>query len=1189
MSPQQKHDGLSRSRASLTGDTRSIGPAESKRRVKSVSHRRQSAPSLVITKALSRSKTVSRESFPVPVSPETCPLVQSFLTCSDRSFLLHGQAQLKTGLQTQERHLFLFSDVLVIAKAKSASHFKLKAQACLCDMWMAGCMEEVCEGSTSPERSFVMGWPTCNCVATFSSADQKDSWLSLLKSRIKEEKDKDEPKTIPLRVYGKGLNTSALTKTVPVSNSDSANEVVRLALQQFGIAGTVRDYQLWVVSKRDNTPYPLIGHEFPFSIQMSHVRDRLPQAGGNMDALLLPVRQPSQQAEQLQGDKQCQFILKPRPTATAQQDVSMESSQKPFKRRRSLINWAFWRGSSPQLNVSAMSLACPAPGCLFGKPLAAVCQDDALPKQIMDMLVFLYHEGSWTRGIFRRSAGARAVRELRDSLDAGALELPLTRDHVFIIAGVFKDFLRSLPGGLLCSDLYKEWMDVLDEEEEEEEIQVQGVQRLIGRLPKENALLLHYLIAMLHGIHSNAYENQMTSFNLSVCIAPSVLWPPGLYSPEVEGVGAKKVCELVKFMIDNCHQVLGKDPTTLFNGPPQRHSSEEIGSDTWLCTLTDSSYESLENELDDSSPGSPAGLSALCINKGRRRTKHLQGSLESILTLSDYDQDNNMDTSTQVGNQHPATTLSCSSQGTPSMGTLTCRNPTSIEGPYRQRRCSEPAIAYVNEFKVFCQGSTEDLSEEDEDDEGELSRVPSCHKHHRTQSQGQNWRSYFKSELGLHGRTSRTLEASSPSLSSPPTSPAPMHSSLDSLDSLHSHSSEQTCQTRHRLCPAKVQAPLAYPSSSFCSTSSCVPPDSTRDTTREAAPGPSVDLDDKTCPKCFPPKEHLSWGSLIGCRVVHPNTWLKKDRRLSLTSQDNLETEEEEDRTEGGSINKTLANRKVDPEKGQPGEKAGRIQISMGHSRSKPSSSTAKEGVGRQARRSTVQDSLRSPPPKHNSSSSADDHFIMSLQYPNSPRLWPSDSQLTVSELRNIHTKAFLQHAKTGNHISKQEEAVGSDKYDLNQPTQAAFYRQNRPTLSLFRQNKPHSTPSEEKSKAWISQRRASEPGPLQLGEDQASAVHMEKFSRSTVRQRLPSDPGLKVSDVDLHGERNTEPRFCLSPSATKAVKDYFLSHPRSNPQSSKQVALALVESRREWLRRCSDPMTEKDFDQLLFTEESFV
>lgn len=65
---------------------------------------------------------------------------------------------------------------------------------------------------------------------------------------------------------------------------------------------------------------------------------------------------------------------------------------------------------------------------------------------------------------------------------------------------------------------------------------------MICRLPKHNSLLLRYLLAMLHGIESNAQENQMTSFNLAVCIAPSMLWPPGApCNPEVEGEGAKKV------------------------------------------------------------------------------------------------------------------------------------------------------------------------------------------------------------------------------------------------------------------------------------------------------------------------------------------------------------------------------------------------------------------------------------------------------------------------------------------------------------------------------------------------------------------------------------------------------------------------------------------------------------------------
>lgn len=34
-----------------------------------------------------------------------------------------------------------------------------------------------------------------------------------------------------------------------------------------------------------------------------------------------------------------------------------------------------------------------------------------------------------------------------------------------------QDFLRSIPGSLLCCDLHEEWTDVLEEEEEEEQIE----------------------------------------------------------------------------------------------------------------------------------------------------------------------------------------------------------------------------------------------------------------------------------------------------------------------------------------------------------------------------------------------------------------------------------------------------------------------------------------------------------------------------------------------------------------------------------------------------------------------------------------------------------------------------------------------------------------------------------------------
>lgn len=62
------------------------------------------------------------------------------------------------------------------------------------------------------------------------------------------------------------------------------------------------------------------------------------------------------------------------------------AQQKTFKRKRSLINWPFWKGSNPQLDgvpLSPTSLG-PAQGRLFGRPLSSICSpDQGLPKPVM--------------------------------------------------------------------------------------------------------------------------------------------------------------------------------------------------------------------------------------------------------------------------------------------------------------------------------------------------------------------------------------------------------------------------------------------------------------------------------------------------------------------------------------------------------------------------------------------------------------------------------------------------------------------------------------------------------------------------------------------------------------------------------------------------------------------------------------
>lgn len=183
----------------------------------------------------------------------------------------------------------------------------------------------------------------------------------------------------------------------------------------------------------------------------------------------------------------------------------------------------------------------------------------------------------------------------------------------------------------------------------------------------------------------------------------------------------------------------------------------------------------------------------------------------------------------------------------------------------------------------------------------------------------------------------------------------------------------------------------------------------------------------------------------------------------------------------------------------------------------------------------------------------------------------PPPTHCSTVSLRLQKPPCFNSSDSTGD---TDRSTAGSDVKALKRKSPSLFCKQSGLTMSLFKPNKPE----EAQRNARLYQRRGSEPG-----------RRLIERASSFTRARLRSDPGSKVTRMDSQQGQKTETHFCLSPDATKAVRDYFGSHPYSNPQSSQQVAHALAESRREWLKRCNKPSAEADLDQLLFSEESFV
>ncbi|XP_009870903.1 PREDICTED: rho GTPase-activating protein 20-like, partial [Apaloderma vittatum] len=482
------------------------------------------------------------------------------------TFILDERVQLTVGLQTQERHLVLFSDVLVIAKSKSSSSLKLKKQVHLSEVWTGTSLSEVTEKKMSPENSFVIGWPTTNYVVTFSSADMKERWLSALLWHINEAKQNEYLKNLSLQIFVVDGDNCSSTTTVNVSNMETAESVMKKTLLQLGLPGRTSEHHLWVISGKDDPAYPLIGHEHPFSIALNSLRDSADHQQGTNNNTFLADGTEASFLDQLPKEKQCQFVLKPRLQAPVQ--LRRGSLQKHTKRKKSLIDWALRRSASTPTG-SPPSQSPTTPRKLFGLSLSSVCPDGILPKPIMDMLLLLYHEGPSTRGIFRRSANAKTCKELKEKLNSGD-DVQVDGESVFVAAAVITDFLRNIPDSVLSSDMHGLWMEAVDTENWAHKIEV--IKSLVNQLPEANLILLRHLFGVLHHIEQNSGVNQMNAFNLALCIAPNMLWLPSPTGPEEESRSTKKVALLVQFLIENSGEIFGGDIASLFQRPDKKKS-----------------------------------------------------------------------------------------------------------------------------------------------------------------------------------------------------------------------------------------------------------------------------------------------------------------------------------------------------------------------------------------------------------------------------------------------------------------------------------------------------------------------------------------------------------------------------------------------------------------------------------------
>ncbi|KAG7506247.1 rho GTPase-activating protein 44-like isoform X4 [Solea senegalensis] len=161
----------------------------------------------------------------------------------------------------------------------------------------------------------------------------------------------------------------------------------------------------------------------------------------------------------------------------------------------------------------------------YGKPLeehlALSGRDIAFP--IEACVTMLLECGMQEEGLFRIAPSASKLKKLKASLDCGVLDVQEYSADPHAIAGALKSYLRELPEPLMTYELYNDWIQASNVQDQDKRLQV-----LLGaceKLPKANNDNFKYLIKFLSKLSTEYQDvNKMTPGNIAIVLGPNLLW-----------------------------------------------------------------------------------------------------------------------------------------------------------------------------------------------------------------------------------------------------------------------------------------------------------------------------------------------------------------------------------------------------------------------------------------------------------------------------------------------------------------------------------------------------------------------------------------------------------------------------------------------------------------------------------------
>ncbi|OKP12680.1 Beta-chimaerin [Penicillium subrubescens] len=193
-------------------------------------------------------------------------------------------------------------------------------------------------------------------------------------------------------------------------------------------------------------------------------------------------------------------------------------------------------------------------GGLFGTDLEARMEHEKsiIPAIVTRCIQEVELRGMDMEGIYRKSGAASAIQGIRDGFERSPFDYDISDPDLDIhaVTSALKQYFRKLPMPLITYDIYDKIID--SAEITHTPARVELLVKHLSELPRVHRDVLEFLVFHLKRVVERQDENLMTSQNIAVVFAPTIMRPESLAR---EMTDVQKKNDILKFLVENCQDV----------------------------------------------------------------------------------------------------------------------------------------------------------------------------------------------------------------------------------------------------------------------------------------------------------------------------------------------------------------------------------------------------------------------------------------------------------------------------------------------------------------------------------------------------------------------------------------------------------------------------------------------------------